>query len=65
MVIEARRRLWLLVLLGALLLVQGCREDEQDLILLHEPGVYQGEPDPGLSQEQVDELRGRARRQQF
>jgi hypothetical protein len=54
-----------LVLLGVALAVQGCREDEQDRILMYEPGTYLGQPDPPLEQTQVDALRQRATRQQF
>ncbi len=54
---------WLLVLFGALALsggLQGCREEEQNRIFLHEKGVYQGREDAPLTPEQVDELRYRA-----
>jgi hypothetical protein len=54
-----------LVLLGLALALQGCREDEQDRVLLYEPGTYLGQPDPPLEQAQVDALRQRATRQQF
>jgi hypothetical protein len=55
---------WLL-LLSVALAVQGCREDEQDRLLFHQPGTYLGQPDPPLEQAQVDALRQRATRQQF
>jgi hypothetical protein len=55
---------WLL-LLSVALAVQSCREDEQDRVLLYEPGTYLGQPDPPLEQAQVDALRQRATRQQF
>ena len=54
-----------LVLLGLALALQGCREDEQDRVLLYEPGTYLGQPDPPLEQAQVDALRQRTTRQQF
>ena len=53
-----------LVLLGIALAVQGCREDEQDRVLMYEPGTYLGQPDEPLDQEQVEALRQRAARQQ-
>ena len=58
---------WLLVLLaaGALSALPGCREEEHDRSLLHEPGGYQGREDRPLTPEQVDELRDRAHRQRF
>lgn len=43
----------------------GCREEEQDRILLYEQGEYRGEPDERLQQAEIEELRSRARRQQF
>jgi hypothetical protein len=55
----------LLALLGVALAVQSCREDEQDRVLVYEPGTYLGQPDEPLDQEQVDALRQRATRQQF
>ena len=54
-----------LVLLGLALALQGCREDEQDRVLLYEPGTYLGQPDPPLEQAQVDAPRQRTTRQQF
>lgn len=51
------------MILGALVLgggMQACREEEQNRILRHEPGVYQGREDAPLAPEQVDELRHRA-----
>lgn len=53
----------LIVSLAALLALTGlaaCDPDEQDRILYHEPGTYQGKTDTPLTQEQVRELRGRA-----
>lgn len=61
----ARRIVWLGVLVAVTLGIQGCREDEQDRVLLYEPGVYQGAPDEALAEETVRELRGRARGQRF
>jgi len=55
----------LLALLGVALAVQSCREDEQDRVLMYEPGTYLGQQDEPLDQEQVDTLRQRATRQQF
>ena len=55
----------LLGLLAGLLLVQGCREEEQDRILFHEKGTYQGAGDQPLEPGQLDDLRERARTQAF
>lgn len=38
----------------------GCRENEQDRVLLFEQGKYLGKADRPLSESQVDELRHRA-----
>jgi hypothetical protein len=58
-------RVWLLAVLGAVLLLQGCREDEQDRPLLYDKGTYLGEKEPPLDVQQVDELRFRAQNQKF
>lgn len=46
--------------LVSLAALAACDPDEQDRVLYHEPGTYQGKVDTPLSQEQVRELRGRA-----
>ncbi|MFC4351560.1 hypothetical protein ACFOW6_08410 [Fodinicurvata halophila] len=43
----------------ALSVLSACDPDEQDRILYHEPGTYQGKSDSELSQEQVRELQSR------
>lgn len=55
----------LVLLLGSLSLVASCREDEQDRVLFEEKGVYQGEPDQPLSEQQLDVLRQRASNQRI
>jgi len=62
---SACRRIGLLGALAGLLLVQGCREEEQGQVLFHEKGVYQGQEDEPLDDERLDELRSRARAQKF
>ena len=56
-----RTALVIALLLGASLFLQGCREEEQGRPLSFEPGKYQGTPDTELTDEQRDELRGRAK----
>ncbi len=56
-------KLLALALAGAAAALSGCDESEQDRVLYHEKGVYQGQPDQPLKPEVVDELRGRAKRQ--
>ncbi len=48
---------------GTLLVAAGCKEAEQNRVLFHEPGVYQGAEDAEISDETYQELRQRARRQ--
>jgi hypothetical protein len=57
--------IWLLGALAAGLLLQSCREEEQNRPLLYEKGSYLGEPGPPLEEQQVEQLRYRARNQQF
>jgi hypothetical protein len=54
-----------LALVGIVLAVQGCREDEQNRPLLYDKGSYRGQPDPPLTDEQVDALRQRSAGQKF
>ncbi len=63
----ARGRRWLAAFIAVLATtaLTGCREEEQDRVLLFEQGTYLGTPDEGLSEEQVDTLHGRAMRQQY
>ena len=44
---------------------QGCREDEQNRPLFYDKGTYQGQPDPALSDQQVEALRQRTAGQKF
>jgi len=41
----------------------GCRENEQDRVLMFEKGKYLGKPDQPLSDETIDDLRMRAQQQ--
>lgn len=41
----------------------GCRENEQDRVLMFQKGKYLGKPDQSLSDEQIEELRHRAEQQ--
>jgi hypothetical protein len=44
---------------------QGCREDEQDRPLAYDKGVYRGQPDQTLDDQQVEALRQRTAGQKF
>jgi hypothetical protein len=57
--------IWLLGALAVGLLLQGCREDEQNRPLLYDKGTYSGESEPPLAPQQVDELRERTQNQKF
>lgn len=52
-------------IVGLALVVQSCREDEQDRPLAYEKGSYQGRPDQPLTDEQVEMLRQRSAGQKF
>ena len=43
----------------------GCRETEQDRILLFKKGTYLGKADQHVSEETLTEMRDRVRRQSF
>lgn len=65
MMASALRWIGFLFGLSSLLLVQGCREEEQDQILIHEKGVYQGQQEAPLGPDRLQELRSRASIQKF
>jgi hypothetical protein len=54
-----------LAIAGIGLVAQGCREEEQNRPLTYDKGTYQGQPDPALSDQQVETLRQRAAAQKF
>ena len=54
-----------LAIVGIALVTQGCREEEQNRLLFYDKGTYQGQPDPALTDQQVDALRQRAAGQKF
>ena len=54
-----------LAITGIALVAQGCREDEQNRPLTYDKGRYQGQPDPALSDQQVEALRQRSAGQKF
>lgn len=64
---EANRKRWTLlaccVVAGGLAL-GGCRSEEQDRMTGFEKGTYLGKPDQKLNDEQINELKFRARSQQ-
>ena len=55
----------LLGALGAVLLLQACREDEQDRPLIYDKGSYSGAAEPALEAGQVEQLRSRAQNQRY
>ena len=58
-------RLAAVAMMAGMVMLTGCRDEEQDRVLLFEQGNYQGKPDDTLSDDQVSELRSRAMRQQY
>lgn len=53
------------IVMAGMVPLSGCREEEQDRILLFEQGNYLGTPDDTLDDDQVSDLRSRAQRQQY
>lgn len=51
-------------LIAAGVALMGCRSEEQNRLTTIEQGTYLGKPDQKLTDEQVNELRQRAREQQ-
>jgi hypothetical protein len=51
--------------LGAALLLQACREDEQNRPLIYDKGSYSGPADPPLDAGRVEQLRARAQSQRY
>ena len=56
--------MWLAIA-GIAVVAQGCREDEQNRLLIYDKGTYQGQQDEGLTEKQVDALRQRSAAQKF
>jgi hypothetical protein len=54
-----------LAMTGIVLAMQGCREDEQDRPLTEDTGVYRGQPERMLGDQQVEMLRQRTSGQRF
>jgi hypothetical protein len=50
---------------GIVLAMQGCRDDEQDRPLTEDKGVYRGQPERTLGEQQVEMLRQRTSGQRF
>lgn len=64
---EPKRSRWAVLvcsLAAAGVVLMGCRSEERNRITNIEPGTYLGKPDQKLTDEQVNELRHRARAQQ-
>jgi hypothetical protein len=62
---RARSMLGLAIALLLVLAVQACRRDEQSRPLLYHKGSYQGQTEPPLSEQTVEQLRSRAENQKF
>jgi hypothetical protein len=58
--VAVRRIAALLALASLAVVVQACREDEQDRPFVYDKGTYQGPADEKLEQDQIDALRQRA-----
>jgi hypothetical protein len=58
--VAVRRIMAILALASLAVVVQACREDEQDRPFVYDKGTYQGQADEKLEQDQIDALRQRA-----
>ena len=58
--VAARRIMAMVALASLAVVVQACREDEQDRPFVYDKGTYGGPADEKLGQDQVDALRQRA-----
>jgi hypothetical protein len=63
--VTAPRGVLIVALAGAVLLVTGCREEEQDRPFVYDKGTYQGQADEKLAQDQIEALRQRAASQRI
>ncbi|MDH3230416.1 MAG: hypothetical protein OEN55_11545 [Alphaproteobacteria bacterium] len=64
---ETKRKSWAFLaccLVAGGVALAGCRSEEQNRIKKFEKGTYLGQPDQKLTDEQINELRFRARGQQ-
>ena len=64
---KAKRKRWAFLaccLVAGGFALMGCRSEEQNRIIRFEKGTYLGKPDQKLNEEQINELRYRARGQQ-
>lgn len=65
---EVKRPNWIrgAALAGLVLVaVAGCRDSEQDRVLMYKKGTYLGAPDQSLSEDALREIRARGRKQSF
>ena len=65
---QSRRPMWIRSAVLAslvLVLVAGCRESEQDRVLMYKKGTYLGQEDQKVSEEALREIRSRGRKQSF
>jgi hypothetical protein len=63
---QALKRVGLVAVMAALAVTLGaCRQEEQGRPLYYEKGVYQGQPDTKLTDEQLRELQYRGATQNF
>lgn len=66
MIYRVRRRFSLMIGLLAVLavpLLSGCRAEEQNRVIMYEPGVYKGKPSMALNSDQVRLLQYRVHNQ--
>ena len=63
MIIKFHKTLLLMLFILSTFLVSSCREEEQNRVLNYNKGVYLGQKDTGLTEQQITKLRIHTSRQ--
>jgi len=63
MIIKFHKTLLLMLFILSTFLVSSCREEEQNRVLNYNKGVYLGQQDTGLTEQQITKLRIHTSRQ--
>ena len=63
MIIRFHKNLLIVLLILSTFLISSCREDEQNRVLNYNKGVYLGEKDTPLTEQQITKLRIHTSRQ--
>ena len=63
MIIKFPKTILLMLFISSTFLVSSCREEEQNRVLNYNKGVYLGQKDTGLTEQQITKLRIHTSRQ--